>query len=123
MLIRYEAHTKTGTAENLVEAFKAEIRNIFTVAKGLVPTSDPEYSEIMKDFDRLIEASDTESPADMVEHYSWAWQVEDHAVIGGASGKCTVYFKGDIFDPDYIRKTLVERDEPGLHISMKAEVS
>lgn len=123
MLIVYTAHTKTGTAAKLDKLFASHVEQIIENGKDLLTNSgDPDRPAILVMMEEMKSRITNNSPIEFVEFISWSWQTEDHEILGGASGRSTIYVNGNI-DTQTCGIYDVLIDRPGDHLSLKVEVT
>ena len=119
-ILKILAETKTNTAEDINQLFDKFLRQFLTRAIELSGQFDcTEHTEVDKWIDSVLEEPD--SPIEMIDSISWTRQVETHNIAGGASGRCTLYVKGDV-NPELLGTTKLEMEEKNKHLGVKIEV-
>jgi hypothetical protein len=116
-ILKILAETKTNTAEDINQLFDEFLRQFLTKAIELSGQFDcTEQTEVDEWIDSVLEELD--APIEMIDSISWTRQVESHNIAGGASGKCTLYVKGDVSSA-LLGTTKLEIEEKNKHLGVK----
>lgn len=119
MLVRYTAHTNTHDQAYLGEVFRANVKALLMRLLDqaqVMPTGERE--SIKRELDRSLLM---DSPSDSLDTISWGWQTADVPFVGGASGVCTIYVKGEV-EVTKLGVSSCEINQDGLHLKVSATI-